>query len=252
MSTLLKFFAGAVVITIGAWSFLHMKEDTVVLDRPIGGTSSGRITTISSSSATTSSNAITPAQKLGSIRLKMDFASQAPTGNWDPPYDEACEEASLIIVRHYLEQSPLNVEIMNRDILTMVAHEQSKGLPVDIDMHELAQVTRDMFGYETEVVEGADVTAERIEREIARGVPVILPLAGQDIGNPYFSGDGPPYHVLVVVGYNDTQFMTHDVGTKRGAYYTYRKETLMNAIHDWNGSVDTIRSGPKRMLVVTK
>ena len=187
-----------------------------------------------------------------SVRITMPFASQAPTGNWDPPYDEACEEASLILVHHYLEGTPLDTNIMDKDINAMVSYEKSIGLPIDIDMVQLAQVARDLYGYRADVVEGTDVTVERIEHELARGIPVILPLAGQDIGNPYYSGDGPPYHVLVVVGYDDHRFITHDVGTKRGAYYTYDKDILMAAIHDWNGSVETIRSGPRRMLVVTK
>ncbi len=187
-----------------------------------------------------------------SVRIDMPFASQAPTGNWDPPYDEACEEASLIIVHHYLEGTALDNTIMDRDIKTMVAHEASVGLPIDIDMFELADVARDMFGYEAEVLEGADVSIARIQQELANGNPVIVPLAGQDIGNPYYSGDGPPYHVLVIVGYDNRNFITHDVGTKRGENYVYRKEVIMDAIHDWNGSVETIRSGPRRLLVVTK
>lgn len=182
----------------------------------------------------------------------MPFASQAPTGNWDPPYDEACEEASLIIVRHYLEQTDLDASIMDTDIQTMVAYEASVGLPIDIDMHQLADVARGMFGYEANVLEGADVNIERIQKEIAKGNPVIVPLAGQDIGNPYYSGDGPPYHVLVIVGYDSKNFITHDVGTKRGENYTYPHAVIMNAIHDWNGSVETIRSGARRVLVVQK
>lgn len=182
----------------------------------------------------------------------MGFAAQAPHGNWNPPYDEACEEASLIIVRHYLEGTTLNADVMDADIKTMVAFETSKGLPIDIDMHELASVAEEMFGYDTEVVEGNDVTIERIQQELAAGNPVILPLAGQDIGNPNYTGDGPPYHVLVVLGYDGKNFITHDVGTRNGKNYVYRKEVLMSAIHDWNGSVDTIRSGPRRMLIVTK
>lgn len=191
-----------------------------------------------------------PASLPGSVRLTMPFASQAPTGNWDPPYDEACEEASLIIVHHYLESTPLDASIMDRDIHAMVAHEASVGLPIDIDMFQLADVAEDLYGYETTVLEGADVSIERIEQELARGTPVIVPLAGQDIGNPYYSGDGPPYHVLVIVGYDARNFITHDVGTKRGEHYVYRKEVIMDAIHDWNGSVDTIRSGPRRLLIV--
>lgn len=221
----------------------------IVLDRPIN--------VQSSSAASPSSNPPSipkelPPEKPGSVRLKMPFASQAPLGNWDPPYDEACEEASLIIVHHYLEGTALDATIMNQDILAMIDHEEGKGLPIDIDMIELAQVAKDMFGYNAEVVEGADVTIERIEQELSKGNPVILPLAGQDIGNPYYSGDGPPYHVLVVVGFDSKNFTTHDVGTKRGENYVYRKNVLMDAIHDWNGSVETIRNGPRRMLVVTK
>jgi hypothetical protein len=187
-----------------------------------------------------------------SVRIDMPFASQAPTGSWDPPYDEACEEASLIIVHHYLEGSALDPSIMDRDINAMVSYETSKGLPIDIDMFQLADVARDLYGYTAEVLEGSDVSIARIEQELAKGNPVIVPLAGQDIGNPYYSGDGPPYHVLVIVGYDDRNFTTHDVGTKRGENYVYRKEVIMDAIHDWNGSVETIRSGPRRLLVVTK
>ncbi len=223
---------------------------TVVLDRPID-TQSSSVAIAPSSNAPSAAKELSP-EKPGSVRLKMPFASQAPTGNWDPPYDEACEEASLIIVNHYLEGTALDATIMDSDILAMVEHEEGRGLPIDIDMFELAQVAREMFGYDAEVVEGAGVTIERIEQELAKGNPVVLPLAGQDIGNPYYTGDGPPYHVLVVVGYDSKNFTTHDVGTKRGENYVYRKNVLMDAIHDWNGSVDTIRNGPRRMLIVTQ
>ncbi len=255
MNMPLKFLIGGLVIAASAWSLTRFDDDTVVFNQPIGTSSSS--VAAPSSTAPTPAKPSVPTEQPGSVRLTMPFASQAPTGNWDPPYDEACEEASLIIVNHYLEGTALDATIMNKDILAMVDHEESKGLPIDIDMFQLATVARDMFGYDAEVVEGSGVTIARIEQELARGNPVILPLAGQDIGNPYYSGDGPPYHVLVVVGYGSSgspqaTFTTHDVGTKRGEYYTYDQDVLMSAIHDWNGSVDTIRSGPRRMLIVTK
>jgi hypothetical protein len=231
-----------------------------VINSPVGGpddSSSASSNEVASEAASEDSNDSEPAQvnndsRPPSVRIDLAFASQAPTGNWNPPYDEACEEASLIIVHHYLQGTPLNANIMNQDILDMVKYEESKGLPIDIDMHELAGVAEDKLGYDTDVVEGADVTIERIESELANGNPVIVPLAGQDIGNPNYSGAGPPYHVLVIVGYDAKNFITHDVGTRKGEYYTYRKQVIMDAIHDWNGSVDTIRSGPRRLLVVTK
>lgn len=257
MKNMLTFFASAVVISVGLWTFSdRLQDDTVVITSPSEQqTSSRAVVAVSSKATATTSASPTPTPPVDTpdnIRIDMPFASQAPTGSWDPPYDEACEEASLIIVHHYLEDTALDPTIMNHDILAMVDHEDSKGLPIDIDMFQLATVARDMYDYDAEVVEGADVTIARIEQELAQGNPVIVPLAGQDIGNPYYSGDGPPYHVLVIIGYDSGQFITHDVGTKRGANYAYDKDVIMSAIHDWNGSVDTIRSGPKRMLVVTK
>lgn len=256
-SMVLKFFAGAVAIAASAWTFSALRDDTVVLDRPIGDAASSVSVAVSEPDAP-SSDAPPPASpshsasRPPSVRLDMDFASQAPLGDWNPPYDEACEEASLIIVHHYLEGTPLNASIMGREILSMVKHEESNGLPIDIDMIELAQVARDVYGYDAQVLESGDVTIERIEQELAKGNPVIAPFAGRDLGNPYYSGDGPPYHVLVIVGYDRNNFITHDVGTKRGANYAYDKDVLMAAIHDWTGSTETIRSGPRRLLIVTK
>lgn len=236
-------------------------EPEVVIDQPIDANevtsetdvTEGEMASSESSIASVSSaNANSNQSKSTSVRIAMAFGSQAPHANWNPPYDEACEEASLIIVHHYLEGTPLNPNIMDKGILDMVAFEESKGLPIDIDMFQLADVAKEMFGYETEVLEGNDVRIERIEEELAKGNPIIVPLAGQDIGNPNYTGDGPPYHVLVILGYDSKNFITHDVGTRKGENYVYRKEVIMDAIHDWNGSVDTIRSGPRRLLVVTK
>jgi hypothetical protein len=70
------------------------------------------------------------------------------------------------------------------------------------------------------------------------------------LGNPYFSGDGPPYHMLVLTGYKRGKFITNDPGTRRGEGYMYKEDVIMNAIHDWAGSKETIRDGEKAMMVV--
>jgi hypothetical protein len=232
-------------------------EQEVRIDAPLADGDSS-VMAVSSADDAASSDAVvsSAAQEISSIpgrvRIELPFASQAPKGNWDMPYQEACEEASLIIVHHYLEGTALNADIMDRDILAMVDYEEGEGMPADIDMRELASVAKGMYGYMPEVVEGDGVTIERIEQELARGNPVIMPFAGQQLGNPYFSGDGPPYHVLVIVGYDSTRFITHDVGTRRGEYYAYDKDVIMSANHDWIGSKETIGQGPKRMLIVKK
>ena len=36
-----------------------------------------------------------------SLLLEVPFTSQAPFGNWDEPYQEACEEAVMLMLMHY-------------------------------------------------------------------------------------------------------------------------------------------------------
>ncbi len=185
-----------------------------------------------------------------SVRIVLPFATQAPTGDWGDPFQEACEEASLILVHHYLSKQPLDISVMQQSILDLVEWETLRGLPQDIRIEKLAIVAREYYGYESTIVENTEVTTERIEAELAQGIPVIVPLAGRMLGNPYYSGDGPPYHMLVIVGYDAKNFLTHDVGTRRGEYYSYRKSVIMDAIHDWTGSKETIENGEKRMMIV--
>ncbi len=188
------------------------------------------------------------------VHLSVPFAPQAPFADWDPPFDEACEEAALLIVEYALRGEALTPEVMDREIRRMVAWEASHGYPLDVTAAQTAQIARDYFGRQVSVYEDQDATAENIRRLLVEGHPVIVPAAGQMLGNPYFSGEGPPYHMLVIIGYRPgplgPQFLTHDPGTKRGRDYVYEEATLLRAIHDWIGSKETIRSGPRTMLVI--
>ncbi|KKR45570.1 MAG: hypothetical protein UT82_C0026G0013, partial [Parcubacteria group bacterium GW2011_GWB1_40_14] len=91
-------------------------------------------------------------------------------------------------------------------------------------------------------------TVDTIKRELAAGNPIIVPAAGRELGNPYFTSPGPLYHMLVIRGYtSDDKFITNDPGTRRGEEYTYKFDILMNAIHDWNGG-DVING--KKVIIV--
>ena len=88
--------------------------------------------------------------------------------------------------------------------------------------------------------------------EIAKGNPVIIPAAGRDLDNPYYSGDGPWYHMLLVTGYDKKYFITNDPGTRQGLDYKYKHKKLVNAIHDWTGVKEEIRSGVPRMMIIER
>lgn len=170
-----------------------------------------------------------------SLNLKVPFQPQAPFADWAMPYKEACEEASLIMVDHYLRGVPLSAQEMKDQIDEQVAWQKTNfGGHFDTSIDQTAELAHAFYPYTTEVI--SPLTPERIRTEIAKGNPVIVPSAGQELGNPYFRQPGPLYHMLVIKGYiGDHSFITNDPGTKRGADYVYDADVLMSAIRDWTG-----------------
>ncbi len=196
------------------------------------------------------------------INLNVPFYSQAPRGDWGMPYQEACEEASLLLASYYARgEEPTPAEFEN-DLLAMVDWEvsyfgQFEHTSID-QTAEMARVYLGMTGGEgggmgrVEVVEYP--SADVLGAILAHGDAIVAPMAGRYLENPYFTGLGPVYHMLVIRGYKGDTFITNDVGTRHGKNYKYREEVLMEALHDWHPSAATdpegILKGAKKVLVV--
>jgi hypothetical protein len=182
------------------------------------------------------------------INLRVPFTSQAPYGDWSLPYQEACEEASALMVHAFYEGAQLPREEAKRQILEVVDFQTRQyGFYKDSDVEQTAQFIRELWGYES--VRVLEASADQIRRELANGKPVIIPAAGQQLGNPNFTGAGPVYHMLVVKGYTKNGgFITNDPGTRNGENYVYTESVLMNAIHDWNDG--NVTQGAKVMIVI--
>jgi hypothetical protein len=192
-----------------------------------------------------------------SFDIKVAFASQAPLGDWNMPYQEACEEASMIMAARYYKGEKLDANIMNEEILKLVKWEEENGYALDLTSAEVVAILDKYFGVKSEV--SKEVTAGRIKKEIAAGHLIIAPAAGRDLGNPNYRAPGPLFHMLVIRGYNPTNFITNDPGTRKGDGYQYSYGDLLWAIHDWNGGTriykdprpePEINKGEKVMVVV--
>jgi hypothetical protein len=184
--------------------------------------------------------------------LDVPFTSQAPHANWDYPYQEACEEASAIMVDAFYRGKTGRIapDVADAAIKSLVAYEKATlGFYEDTTAAQTAQFIKGYFGYETVIVKPL-TSVDDIKKAIALGYPVIVPAAGKLLGNPNFRNGGPPYHMLVVRGYTPTLFITNDPGTRNGMQYTYTYDTLMKAAHDWNGTPSNITGGKPVMLVV--
>ena len=195
-------------------------------------------------------SSVSPKPLPSSATLSVPFSPQAPLANWDPLHEESCEEMSLIMVHHFLAGTALTRDGAEQEIQDLVKWETEHGYPMDVTVKGLGEIAEKYYRYRSEVIENP--TEEKLKRLLSDGHPVIVPAAGRDLNNPYFSGDGPWYHMLVLTGYGWWHFVTNDPGTRRGEGYEYRFGTLMNAIHDWTGVKEEIRKGRSAVLVLEK
>lgn len=184
------------------------------------------------------------------VNLAIPFTSQAPHANWDLPYQEFCEEASVLMAASYiLGQNITGPDDAAAKMLEIKAFEEERfGYYEDTTAEETAVILREYYGLkDVQVV--YDPTIARIKEDVALGRVVIVPTAGRMLPNPYFHQPGPLYHMLVIKGYlSDGRFITNDPGTRRGADFLYDPQALLNAVHDWNGG--NVSEGRKVMIVV--
>jgi hypothetical protein len=187
-----------------------------------------------------------------SINLAVPFTPQAPSGIWGEPYQEACEEASVYMVERYFEGEPEGlIEASKADVAinSIVEFENELfGFYEDTTAEQTGMFAELMFGRTYELM--ADPTVDQIKTHLAAGRPVIIPAGGRLLNNPYFTAPGPIYHMLVIRGYTeDGQFIVNDPGTYRGEAFLYDFDTILYAMHDWNGG-DEITEGGKVALVI--
>jgi hypothetical protein len=189
----------------------------------------------------------------GATKVGVD---KVKSGKWAStmaylPYQEACEEASIIMVHHFLDGTDITPQGADKEIQDIVAWENTTfHSRADVTAEELQRIAEDYYQYTGQLF--YDFSIDDMKRLLAHGYPIIVPLAGRDLGNPYYSGQGPWYHMLVITGYDGNDFITNDVGTKRGKDYRYPTQVVYNAIHDWNQQEEDIHGGRKVILVLER
>ena len=169
--------------------------------------------------------------------FKTPFIVQAPNSEWENPlFENACEEASLLMVASLFRGTTTVSSADAREELLALAGYQKKqfGHSVDTSVADTQKLLRDYFSLQdSEVIEVKDV--EVMSTILDRGNILIVPADGQKLGNPFFTPPGPINHMLVILRYDakTQEFITHDPGTKRGAFYHYQADILWDAIRDY-------------------
>jgi hypothetical protein len=181
--------------------------------------------------------------------LSIPFTTQAPNGQWSTsPYDEACEEAILLMLHEWKTGILLSASQRSSEILNIVNWEKATyGFHEDTSAGYTARTARDYYGLRAET--STDVSITRLKELLATGHPVIIPVWGRYL-NPHYTGAGPYYHMILIVGYDEDDFITMDPGTSYGNLYHYNQQTLFDAIHDLVQPESQTYLGEKKIVVV--
>lgn len=167
--------------------------------------------------------------------LPVPFTTQAPQNQWrTQPFADACEEATVIMLEAFYAQKTLNPVAVRDRIKKLAAYEQKTfGFHRDTNSTYTARLLSEQTAHTGYVVENP--TIDMIKAEIDAGQPVIHIAYSPALLNPFFQRVGNPYHVLLIIGYDDetAEFITHDPGTRHGKNYRYPIERLMSANHDY-------------------
>ncbi len=185
-----------------------------------------------------------------SVNLAVPFLLQAPNQNWVQPYEDACEEASLVMVDAYYD-GRTKTFAADEGLIALDAviafEDETYGYNKDTTSADVANTAKVFFGRKATVM---DATEASIKKMLNQGYPVIVPAYGKALKNPNFKNGGPEYHMLVIKGYNkDGSWITNDPGTRNGPDYVYGKQVLLDAIHDFDPR--DMQAGRKVMIVVT-
>ena len=226
---------------------------TEPVNQNLNGLSESDKTSTSNLNANTNSivnsnlNANTTAPKSpGSVLIKMSFLSQAPFANWDALHEDACEEASLIMVHYYYNKASIGgIQQGEDEIQNLIKYETENSYSTSITLSELSNIAAKYYNMNSGKVISSDKAS--IIAQLDAGRPVIVPAAGKILDNPNFKNGGPNYHMLVIKGYDKNGFITNDPGTRKGEGFRYTYSNLFESIHDWNP--ENINNGAKQVLV---
>ncbi len=174
-----------------------------------------------------------PSITLAVTKLSVPFTSQAPEKNWSQPWQDACEEATILMVDRFYSGGTLDKSSAKSGLLQLFSIKNNHfGYSLDENAQKITELINHFLPWEAHIVENP--TLEQLKAEIDAKRPIILPAHGRALYNKYFRNGGPDYHTVVISGYDDEtqEFITQEPGTKHGLDFRYSYDTILNAMHD--------------------
>lgn len=184
----------------------------------------------------------------GDVNLDVPYTSQAPQRDWSAPWQDACEEAAILMIDAYVRGYGLSPLSSKDELLRMVAWQEERNWFTSINAVDVQKFFVEYLNYKRPVKIIANPTVEQIKQFLNEGKPVLALAHGKTLGNKYYSNGGPEYHAFVIRGYTKDKFITNDPGVNRGANFLFPIENVMNSLRDWNGG--DVTNGQPVIIVV--
>ena len=188
--------------------------------------------------------------------LEVPYTSETPTGSWDAPWNNACEEAAITMVDKYYYGAKTITKTEAKEAMEKLFAVQDRiwNHNANSDAKRMEQLINDHQSFSAKIKENP--TLEEIKEEIRSGRPVITLHYGFALGNKNipFRPDGSSYHTLVVTGFDEAtgEFITNDSGdAKEGEGRRYKYEVLVSSLHDYDYKQQKA-NGPARVLFTDK
>jgi hypothetical protein len=185
-----------------------------------------------------------PAPLPASVFVKVPYTSQFPFRQFnDPAHSEYCEAAALLMLSDYYKgdaRELIPAPEADAGMGQIVGVERSTYPGVkDLPLTSVGAVGARMFGLRPTV---SPVDLDSIERNVAQGRPVVIPVMTHGAGGPGiapFYGSTNVYHVIVITGYDSAKGLlyTNDAGFIQGQNYAYTWSTLSAAIDAQTGKI---------------
>lgn len=200
------------------------------------------------------------------VNLSVPFIPEAPDGVMVKPWNNSCEEASLVMLDEYYsgnKNSTVSKALVKKLMLNYINIENKIfGYNGNTDAKEMAKLANEYSKYyEARVI--TNPTLEQIKKELESGRPIIALIYGFKLNNPriQFLRTGSYYHTFVIKGFDEKteEFIVNDNGDlKKGLDLRYNYDTIMGALVDYSHKLGktipppTVLFTSQRMLVKAK
>ena len=191
------------------------------------------------------------------VKIPAPYTSEIPTGTWAPPWNNACEEATIVMVNDYYfgyETLPKKIAADNMNPLFKIENKIFGG-NANTDASQTAQLIND-YTDSTAVIK-ENPTIDEIKNELRQNRPVITFHYAKNIVNVnyHWRAGGSYYHVMTLVGFDDNtkEFFVHDSGDPvTGAFHRYGYDVIMNSLHDYNHKTRRADGTPRVLFTDSK